>query len=140
MLPRANSKGSMPESLVVDASAMVDLLVGAETAAAIGERLRGNELSAPANFDAEVFSAIGRLHRARALTDHQARDRITDLSTAPITRHDLAPLLRGAWKLRLNLRLVDALYVALAAEIGAVIITTDNGLAAASRAAELISA
>lgn len=130
----------MPKRLIIDASAMVDLLVGGEAAGTISERLRGHELSAPAHFDAEVFSAIGRLHRAQALTDRQARDHITDLSTAPITRHDLAPLLLGAWKLRHNLRLVDALYVALAAEIGAVIITTDSGLAATSKATELIVA
>lgn len=129
----------MPERLIVDASAMVDLLVGTETASAIGERLRGHELSAPAHFDAEVFSAIGWLHRAQALTDRQVSDRIRELASAPITRYDLAPLLLNAWRLRHSLRLVDALYVALAGQIQGVIITTDSGLAAASKAAELIS-
>jgi predicted nucleic acid-binding protein len=54
-------------------------------------------------------------------------------------RHLLAPLLSDAWKLRHNVRLVDTLYVALADRLGAPIVTTDAGLAAASPAADLLS-
>lgn len=129
----------MADRLIVDASAMVDLLVGSPQGAAIRARLRGHELHVPAHFDAEVFSALGRLERAGALTARQVKSRIERLEVAPIQRHLLAPLLSGAWKRRHNLRLVDALYVELAHQLDSPIITTDSGLAAASSAAVLIT-
>jgi len=128
----------MADRLIVDASAMVDLLVGSPQGASIGARLRGHDLHAPAHFDAEVFSALGRLERAGSLTARQVKTRIERLDDAPISRHLLAPLLSGAWKRRHNLRLIDALNVELADQLNATIITTDAGLAAASPAAELI--
>lgn len=129
----------MPESLVVDASAMVDLLVGSQLAASIRDRLRGHELHAPAHFDAEVLSALGRLHRAGQATARQVIARIGQLSRAPIHRHELPALLAGAWSRRDNVRLVDALYVELAAQLDGQLITTDARLAAAS-SAELLTA
>jgi predicted nucleic acid-binding protein len=47
----------MPDRVIVDASAMVDLLVGSPVSVAVHERLRARELHAPAHFDAEVLSA-----------------------------------------------------------------------------------
>lgn len=130
----------MPESVIVDASAMVDLLVGSPMAVAVQGRLRGHELHVPAHFDAEVLSALGRLQRAEELTIRQVPARLERVAAAPIQRHLLGPLLTGAWKLRHNLRLVDALYVELANRLDAPVVTTDAGLAAASPAAELIPA
>lgn len=129
----------MAEPVIVDASAMVDLLVGSTVAVSIEERLRGHDLHVPAHFDAEVLSALGRLERSGNMTVRQVTARIQRVATAPIQRHLLAPLLAGAWKLRHNLRLVDALYVELAHRLDAVIVTTDSGLAAASPAADLLS-
>jgi len=129
----------MAEALIVDASAMVDLLVGAPLAAPIEARLRGHVLHAPAHFDAEVLSALGRLQRSGEMTVRQVTTRIHRVASAPIERHLLNPLLEGAWKRRHNLRLVDGLYVELADQLDATIVTTDSGLASVSRAAELIS-
>ena len=53
--------------LVIDASAMVDLLLGGPLGEAVGRRLRGHALHAPAHLAAEVLSALGRLSRADAL-------------------------------------------------------------------------
>jgi predicted nucleic acid-binding protein len=58
----------MPEEVIVDASAMVELLVGSPLATAIRNRLQGYEPHAPAHFDAEVLSALGRSHRGGHLT------------------------------------------------------------------------
>jgi predicted nucleic acid-binding protein len=129
----------VPERLIIDASAMVDLLVGARRARSIRRRLRGCELHVPAHFDAEVLSAIGRLERAGHLSAIDAGERIDRISTAPLERHPLAPLLTGAWQRRHNLRLVDALYVELAERIEAPIVTVDAGLAAAAPTAEHIA-
>ena len=128
----------MAEPVVVDASAMVDLLVGSTLAASIEDRLRGHELHVPAHFDAEVLSALGRLQRAGEMTVRQVTTRLQRVAAAPIQRHLLAPLLVSAWKLRHNLRLVDALYVELADRLDAPIVTTDSGLAAASPSADLL--
>lgn len=128
----------MAERLIVDASALVDLLVGSSLAGSIESRLQGAELHAPAHFDAEVLSALGRLHRAGQLTARQVGDRIAAVASAPISRHDLAPLLSGAWRRRNNLRLVDALYVELASQLDTLIITTDGGMNAANQRAELV--
>jgi predicted nucleic acid-binding protein len=128
----------MAEAVIVDASAMVDLLVGSPIAGAVQNRLRGHELHVPAHFDAEVLSALGRLHRAGELTVRQVTSRLQRVAAAPLQHHLLAPVLAGAWKLRDNVRLVDALYVELARQLDAPLVTTDARLAAASSAAELL--
>ncbi len=120
------------EKLVVDASAMVDMLVGSERSPALRERVRGNELHVPAHFFAEVLSALGRLHRGGHLTEDEASSRIAQLGSMPVESHDLPDLLAGTWERRHNLRLVDALYVELASELDAILITTDHGLAVAA--------
>ena len=126
----------MAEHLVVDASVLVDLLVGSELATSIRDCLTGHELHAPAHFDAEVLSAMGRLHRAQLMTARQITARLGRLASAPIERHALPPLLAGAWRRRDNLRLVDALYVELADRLSTKVVTTDARLAGASSIAE----
>jgi predicted nucleic acid-binding protein len=130
----------VPERLVVDASAMVDLLVRSPLAPSIAERLRGHDLHAPAHFDAEVLSALGRLQRSGDMSARQVSARLGRILDAPIRRHHLAPLLVGAWKIRHNFRLVDALYVELAGLLDAILVTTDATLAAAAPAADLVDA
>jgi predicted nucleic acid-binding protein len=130
---------SMPERVIVDASAMVDLLTGSPVGEAVRDRLRAHELHAPAHFDAEVLSALGRLQRAGHLSPGQVKARIDRLATAPVDRHALPPLLAGAWGRRQNLRLVDALYVELAHQLELPIATTDTGMAGASPFAELLT-
>jgi predicted nucleic acid-binding protein len=128
----------VPDQLVVDASAVVDLLLGNDVGIKVEFRLRGHELHAPAHLDAEVLSALGRLHRAGDLDDEQVSERLDALTTAAIERRPLANLLAGAWTRRHTLRLVDALYVELAEQLDAILLTTDGPLAAATAIAELI--
>src|SRR2546427_11454402 len=104
----------MAEAAVVDASAVIDLLLAGRVGRAVARRVRGHELGAPAHVDAEVLSGLGRLHRAGFLSASQVASRLEWLSSAELRRHPIAPLLRGAWRRRHNLRLVDALYVELA--------------------------
>lgn len=125
--------------LVVDASAMVDLLVGSPLGDPVRRRLEHHQLHAPAHFDAGVLSALGRLHRGGKLSTIAVASRLRQLAAAPILRHELAALVEGAWSLRLNLRLVDALYVELALRLEVPLVTTDSALAAASSTAELVT-
>lgn len=129
----------MANRVVVDASAMVDLLTGSPVSQAVRDRLHAHELHVPAHFDAEVLSALGRLQRGGHLSPSQVGERIDRLATAPIDRHALPPLLAGAWRLRQNLRLMDALYVELARQLEVAIATTDTGMAGASPFAELLA-
>ena len=68
------------------------------------------------------------------------RDRIDLVAAAPIDRHPVAEMLRGAWTRRTQLRLADALYVELAVRLGVPLVTTDAALGRAASVAEVISA
>jgi predicted nucleic acid-binding protein len=120
--------------VVVDASAMVDLLLDNELGGAVRRRLAGHALHAPAHLDAEVLSALGRLHRAGDLEAEDVESRLQTLVAAPIERHNVSDLLIGSWSRRHQLRLVDALYIQLAVSREIVLVTTDrrlHGMAAA---------
>jgi predicted nucleic acid-binding protein len=114
--------------VVADASALVDLLLGNDLGKAVGARLAGHALHAPAHADAEILSALGRLQRAGAVEPDDVEAMLTRLDGAPIERHPVAGLLLGAWSRRHRLRLADALYVELAAARALPLITTDRRL------------
>jgi len=125
---------------VVDASAMVEALLGTDVGIAVRGRMRGCELHAPAHLDAEVLSALGRLHRGGELPAATAAAALHELTVAPVRRHPLADLLSGAWEARERLRLVDALYVELADLLGPIVLlTTDARLARECRLARLVA-
>lgn len=137
---RARTSVPETESLVVDASVVVDLVARTSRARAVGARLRGSAWHAPAHLDAEVLSALGRLERAGRLDAVEAADGLLALAELPIERHAVSPLLLGSWTLRNELRLVDGLYVELARQLGMQLITSDQRLArAAAPIAEAIS-
>jgi predicted nucleic acid-binding protein len=114
---------------VLDASAMVDLVTGEGAGDPIRLRLRGAAVHVPAHFDAEVLFALGRLCRAGQLTVDDVAELIGALRRAPFSRHHLHGLIEGAWSRRDTFPLVDALYVELADQLRAPLITTDRRLA-----------
>jgi predicted nucleic acid-binding protein len=121
----------MPE-VVLDASALVDLLLGNEIGAAVQRRIARHTLHAPAHVDAEVLSASGRLQRADVIGDDDVESMLLRLVAAPIRKHPVAGLLLGAWSRRHRLRLADALYVELALSRGLQLISTDRRLGSVS--------
>lgn len=127
--PRLVSVGAHGR-VVVDASAIVDVLVHNERAVAVRDAVGSAEQHAPSHFDAEVLSALGRMHRAELLTDDEVRLRLGVLARSSMTRHPLQSLLPGAWARRHRLQLPDALYAELAFSLDAPLITCDAGLAA----------
>jgi predicted nucleic acid-binding protein len=127
-------------ALVVDASAIVETLLGTDLGISVRRRMRGHQLHAPAHLDAEVLSALGRLHRAGELPSRNVDVALGELAAAPIQRHPLASLLAGAWRRRENQRLVDALYSELSASLGgAGLLTADARFARTESGAELIA-
>lgn len=128
----------MPETAVLDASALVEALIGSQLGIAVRQRLRGCELHAPAHIDAETLSALGRLHRAGDLDAPAVGAALNELALAPINRQPLPGLLAGAWAERDQLRLVDALYAELASSLQVPLLTTDARLARTRSGIELI--
>jgi predicted nucleic acid-binding protein len=122
-------QAAAPEFVVLDAPVMVDLLTDQSGAEPIRLRLRHTAVHVPAHFDAEVLSAVGRLCRAGQLNGEDAAELLGALWRAPFSRHHLQDLLEGAWSRRNTHRLVDALYVELAEQLRAPLITTDRRLA-----------
>ncbi len=125
--------------VVVDASALVDLLVGTPRCAAVRARLSGTVLHAPAHLDAEVLSAVARLARADVLRVADAEAALESLRRAPVQRHELVDLIDPAWSSRGRIRVVDLLYVALAEKLGFPLLTTDARLARACPLAQEIA-
>jgi predicted nucleic acid-binding protein len=114
--------------VVIDASALVDLLIGGPVGDAVATRLASHVLHGPAHLDAEALSALGRLHRAGEVEPAAVETMLGRLASAPIVRHPVAQLLIGAWRLSSNLRLADAIYVALAESLQVRLVTTDARL------------
>lgn len=138
----ATSSAARPatDAVVLDASALVEALIGTHVGVRVRERMRGRILHAPAHLDAEVLSALGRLHRAGELPKNTVAAMLNELAIAPVRRHPLAPLVAGAWERREQLRLVDALYIELASELGSLsLLSTDARLARTSPLVELVS-
>jgi predicted nucleic acid-binding protein len=125
---------------VIDASAVVEALLGTALGIEARRHMRGLELHAPAHLDAEVLSALGRLHRAGEIPASAAEAALSELALAPIRRHPMFGLLSGAWRARDQFRLVDALYVELARSLASMpLLTSDTRLAKQAELAELIT-
>jgi predicted nucleic acid-binding protein len=114
--------------VVIDASALVDLLIGGPVGDAVATRLSSHVLHGPAHIEAEALSALGRLHRAGEVEPADVETMLGRLTNAPIVRHSVAQLLVGAWRMRSNLRLADAIYVELAESLKVRLVTPDTRL------------
>lgn len=114
---------------MLDASAVVDLLSRNEREARITAVIEGALLVSPAHVDAETLSGVARLHRTGMLSDIQAEAALSLLSRLPMTRLPIdGRLLEGAWSLRANVAMRDALYVATAQHLDIPLVTTDERL------------
>ena len=125
-------------SLVVDASVAVKWLVR-EHGSTAAHALRTARLHAPTLLRVEVGNALRTLARRGDLSEDDARAAFDHLLAAPVHLHDPSPaLLAGALDLALRLDhpIYDCLYLALAIEIGAPLVTADGRFhrAAAGRA------
>jgi predicted nucleic acid-binding protein len=123
--------------LVVDASAVTELLLGRPAARAVEEQLRGHDfdLHAPHLLDVEVLSALRRIVAAGDASPDRAGDAVVDLLDLPLERYPHDGLAPRIWALRANFSAYDAAYVALAEAItdgGAPLLTADARLARAA--------
>lgn len=117
--------------IVVDASAVLDVLLRKPGATALEEMLFASDetLHAPHLIDVEVTQAARRFARVRELDEPRGRQLLADLGAMPIQRYPHDVLLDRAWSLRDNLSAYDAMYIALAEVLDAPLITRDRRLA-----------
>ena len=130
--------------IVLDASALVELLLGTSLGRTIAARIADPEagLHAPHLADVEVAQALRRYVREGELDAGSAASALEDLRALDVQRHSHEPLLDRVWALRDNLTAYDAVYVALAEALDTTLLTCDGRLARApgmARRVELVS-
>jgi predicted nucleic acid-binding protein len=115
---------------VLDASAVVELLLATERGRAVAARMADPRLSldAPHLLDVEVAQALRRLVGVGELDDRTAEAALDDLVALDIERHSHEWLLGRVWSLRENLTAYDAVYVALAEALDTTVWTCDARL------------
>lgn len=117
--------------MVVDASAAVELLERESGSSRLDERLTAQvELHAPHLIDLEVLNSLRGLVRGRKASEHRAAAMREDFDDLALVRYAHEPFADRIWDLRSSLTPYDASYVALAEELGAVVVTCDAKLAA----------
>ena len=114
--------------LVIDASVLVDALLVAGPSRV---RLASDNLQAPELIDAELLSVLRRLVLANKLQEAHALQALAAANRLGLRRHPSRSLWPRAWELRSNLSAYDALYVALAEQLDAPLLTADARLARA---------
>jgi predicted nucleic acid-binding protein len=119
--------------IVVDASALLEVLLRTPAAAAVESRLfaAGETLHAPHLLDVEVAQVLRRYVALGQIDAVRAREALDDLADFPFRRYPHDVLLRRIWDLRHNLTAYDAAYVTLAEALDAALITRDERLAGA---------
>ena len=117
--------------IVVDASALVDLLLPTKDNSTIAARLfeSGDSFAAPHLIDIETAHALRRYAPVGELDSRQGRRAIDDLADLPVQRYPHETLLPRVWDLLHNLTAYDAVYVALAEVLDALLVTRDRRLA-----------
>ena len=119
--------------IVVDASALVVALTGADERSSAAERaLSGDGLVAPNVIRAEFVSAIRGVELAGHLDAGAASQALDWCRDLPLDLHPVEPHLQRMWELRHNVTPYDAWYVALAEALEVPLLTTDARLARAT--------
>jgi predicted nucleic acid-binding protein len=119
--------------IVVDASAVLALLLRGPTAGRVARRIAPEReaLHAPHLLDLEVAQVLRRYDRAGVIDDARGREALDDLADLGIERHRHQLFLPRVWQLRHRVTAYDAVYLALAEALGAPLLTLDARLARA---------
>jgi predicted nucleic acid-binding protein len=119
--------------IVVDASALLEVLLQTSAAARISQRIfTGREtICAPHLIDVELAQVVRRYVREHAITVDRGGEALDDLAQLPIHRYPHDVLLPRMWELRHNFTAYDAAYLALAEALDTPLITRDRALGSA---------
>jgi predicted nucleic acid-binding protein len=127
------SSFSVPSQIVIDASALVELLTHTSLAPKIERVLGDAELVAPDVLNAEVLQSLRGLERGGRLTSARASMAVSRLATSKIQHIPTVGLVHEAWSLRANVSAYDACYVALARAFDCPLLTVDGPLTRAPK-------
>jgi predicted nucleic acid-binding protein len=119
--------------IVVDASAILELLLKTSLGDAVAERVfdKTEMLHAPHLLDIEAVHVLRRYARIASQQVERYVLALDNLSKLQLQRHSHTILLPRIWQLRHNLTAYDATYVALAELLDAPLLTCDRRLATA---------
>lgn len=127
--------------IVLDAAALVDVVLDQPAKAWVLDQLADEVVCAPAHQPAEVLSAIARLVRSGGVDGDVAADAVREARGAeqelvmPTAAH-----LERALALQDRIRVLDGLYVALAEARDCPLVTTDRRLSGAQPPCEVRAA
>lgn len=115
-------------TLVVDASAIVEFVLGSSRGARVAEVIarHPSDLHAPELIMAESLGALRSLERRADLTRSRANEAVDDLLVVPLHTYPTGVLAYRAWSLWGRITVYDAHYVALAEVLGAPLFTGDR--------------
>jgi predicted nucleic acid-binding protein len=116
--------------IVLDASALVDLLLVTEKGHSVAERIASPQetLHAPHLIDLEIAQVLRRYVAHGRLHEERAKQALDDLRDLDLNRYPHDVLLGRIWELRSNASVYDAAYLALAEALDAPLLTSDAGM------------
>ena len=119
--------------IVIDASALLEVLLNTRAAGKVAERLfaENDTMHAPHVLDLEVVQVLRRYTFSGEMDVERSEQALEDLADLPLNRYPHDVFLFRIWALRRNLTAYDAAYVALAEALDAPLITRDTALARA---------
>jgi predicted nucleic acid-binding protein len=117
-------------NLVLNASAGFELVLATPAGSLLNKLPASPEWWVPEHYFVETASAIRRAEYTGAVTAAEASTAFQRLMVGQVHRVQVRPLLAESWKRRGHLTIADGLYLVLAEQLGATLVTADRRLAA----------
>jgi len=113
--------------IVIDASAVIELLLNSSAGTRVADRVfvEGESLHAPHLLDIEITQVLRRYVRSKEMTAERAFQALEDFRDLPLHRYAHFDFMSRIWELRASLTAYDAAYVSLAEALDSTLLTCD---------------